>query len=41
MKTWKNWGLDPKKSAKDYENIEGSFPMHDLTLILLLQLLIK
>ena len=33
MKTWKNWGLDPKKSAKDYENIEGSFPMHDLTLI--------
>ena len=33
MKTWKNWGLDPKKSANDYENIEGSFPMHDLTLI--------
>jgi P-type E1-E2 ATPase len=33
MKTWKNWGLDSKKSAKDYENIEGSFPMHDLTLI--------
>jgi magnesium-transporting ATPase (P-type) len=33
MKTWKNWGLDPTKSAKDYESIEGSFPMHDLTLI--------
>ena len=33
MKTWKNWGLDPTKSAKDYESIEGSFPMHDLTLV--------
>ena len=33
VKTWKSWGLDPKKSVDDYMNVEGSFPMHDLTLI--------
>jgi len=32
-KTWKEWGLDAKKRATDYENIAGSFPMHDLTLV--------
>lgn len=33
VKTWKQWGLNPKQSASDYESVEGSFPMHDLTLI--------
>jgi magnesium-transporting ATPase (P-type) len=33
VKTWKNWGLNPKQSSADYENVEGSFPMHDLTLV--------
>ena len=33
MKTWKQWGLNPKQSASDYESVEGSFPMHDLTLV--------
>jgi len=32
-KTWKEWGLDAKKRASDYENVPGSFPMHDLTLV--------
>jgi len=32
-KTWKEWGLNPKQSASDYASIEGSFPMHDLTLV--------
>jgi sodium/potassium-transporting ATPase subunit alpha len=32
-KTWKEWGLDPKQSAADYASKEGSFPMHDLTLV--------
>jgi sodium/potassium-transporting ATPase subunit alpha len=33
VKTWKTWGLNPKQSAADYESVEGSFPMHDLTLV--------
>ena len=33
VKTWKNWGLDPKQSASAYENVPGSFPMHNLTLV--------
>ena len=32
-KTWKQWGLDPKRSASDYANEAGSFPMHDLCLV--------
>jgi sodium/potassium-transporting ATPase subunit alpha len=33
VKTWKNWGLNPKQSASDYESTPGSFPMHGLTLV--------
>jgi len=33
VKTWKQWGLNPKQSAADYESVEGSFPMHDLCLV--------
>jgi sodium/potassium-transporting ATPase subunit alpha len=33
VKTWKNWGLNPKQTSADYESTPGSFPMHDLTLI--------
>lgn len=33
VKTWKNWGLNPKQSSADYANVDGSFPMHDLTLV--------
>jgi sodium/potassium-transporting ATPase subunit alpha len=33
VKNWKSWGLDPNKRPADYENVEGSFPMHDLTLV--------
>jgi len=33
VKTWKNWGLDPKLSAADYADQPGTFPMHDLTLM--------
>ena len=33
MKTWQSWGKDPKRKASDYANVEGSFPMHDLTLV--------
>jgi len=33
LKNWKSWGLNPKQSASDYESVEGSFPMHDLTLV--------
>merc|ERR1719387_3174721 len=33
VKTWKQWGLNAKQSAADYESVEGSFPMHDLCLI--------
>lgn len=33
VKTWKEWGLDAKKSQSDYENVPGSFPMHGLTLV--------
>jgi sodium/potassium-transporting ATPase subunit alpha len=32
-KTWKEWGLDPKRTSSDYASVEGSFPMHDLTLV--------
>ena len=33
VKAWKNWGLDPKLTQADYANTEGSFPMHELTLV--------
>ena len=33
VKTWQSWGKDPKRKASDYANVEGSFPMHDLTLV--------
>ena len=33
VKTWKNWGLNPKQSSADYASVDGSFPMHDLTLV--------
>merc|ERR1711935_772872 len=33
VKTWKEWGLDPKKSSGDYASVNGSFPMHDLCLV--------
>jgi len=33
VKTWKTWGIDPKSKQSDYADIEGSFPMHGLTLI--------
>jgi sodium/potassium-transporting ATPase subunit alpha len=33
VKTWKNWGLNPKQTSSDYESTPGSFPMHDLCLI--------
>ena len=33
VKTWKNWGLNAKLSAADYADQDGTFPMHDLTLI--------
>jgi len=33
VKTWKNWGLDMKKKSSDYADVDGSFPMHDLTLL--------
>jgi len=33
VKTWKEWGMNPKQSASDYASTQGSFPMHDLTLV--------
>ena len=33
VSTWKEWGMNPKQTASDYENINGSFPMHDLCLV--------
>ena len=33
VKNWKQWGLDPNSSANNYSNVQGSFPMHDLTLV--------
>jgi sodium/potassium-transporting ATPase subunit alpha len=33
VKTWKEWGLDPKRSASDYASTAGAFPMHDLCLV--------
>jgi sodium/potassium-transporting ATPase subunit alpha len=33
LKNWKSWGLDANKTTADYENIPGSFPMHNLTLV--------
>jgi sodium/potassium-transporting ATPase subunit alpha len=33
VKTWKNWGLNPKQSSADYASVDGAFPMHDLTLV--------
>jgi sodium/potassium-transporting ATPase subunit alpha len=33
VKTWKEWGLDPKQTTENYESVQGSFPMHNLTLI--------
>ena len=38
VKNWKSWGLDPKKRPSDYESVEGSFPLHDLTLVGLVSL---
>jgi sodium/potassium-transporting ATPase subunit alpha len=38
VKTWKNWGLNPKQSFADYSNFEGTFPMHDMVLIGLVSL---
>jgi len=32
VKTWKNWGLK-NNSVADYADVEGHFPMHDLTLV--------
>ena len=33
-KTWKEWGLETQGVTSDsYANVEGSFPMHDLTLL--------
>ena len=33
VKTWKNWGIDPKLKQADYAGTEGSFPLHELTLV--------
>jgi sodium/potassium-transporting ATPase subunit alpha len=33
VKTWKNWGMDPKQRSADYASTPGSFPMHDLCLV--------
>jgi len=33
VKTWKEWGLNPKQSESDYASVAGSFPMHDLCLV--------
>jgi sodium/potassium-transporting ATPase subunit alpha len=33
VKTWKNWGLNPKIHHEEYDNVDGSFPMHDLCLM--------
>jgi sodium/potassium-transporting ATPase subunit alpha len=33
VKTWKDWGLDAKRSNEDYADQAGTFPMHGLTLV--------
>jgi len=33
MKTWKEWGLAVPQERSAYDNVEGSFPMHGLTLV--------
>jgi len=33
MRNWKEWGKAYERSYSEYENQEGTFPMHDLTLI--------
>lgn len=33
VKTWKEWGLNLDQKSADYANKEGTFPMHDLTLV--------
>jgi len=33
VKTWKDWGLDAKRSYEDYADQPGTFPMHGLTLV--------
>jgi len=33
VKTWKNWGQDASRKQADYENVEGSFPMHELCFV--------
>ena len=38
VKTWKQWGANPNQTHSDYENVAGSFPMHDLTLVGLVSL---
>ena len=32
-KHWKEWGGNPQSACEEYLNIQGSFPMHELTLI--------
>ena len=38
IKNWKSWGLDKNRVPSDYDNVEGSFPMHNLTLVGLVSL---
>jgi sodium/potassium-transporting ATPase subunit alpha len=33
VKTWKEWGKDMNRNFDDYSSKEGTFPMHDLTLV--------
>jgi sodium/potassium-transporting ATPase subunit alpha len=33
VKTWKEWGVDPKRRAADYAGQNGTFPMHDLCFV--------
>jgi len=33
MKTWKDWGMKVPQNQSDYANVEGSYPLHGLTLI--------
>merc|ERR1719498_2159591 len=33
VKTWKEWGYNKDRKFADYSDKEGTFPMHDLTLV--------
>jgi magnesium-transporting ATPase (P-type) len=33
VKGWKSWGLNPESQYSDYENQDGTWPMHNLTLV--------